>query len=159
MSYRLLTLLLVLAGCDRAPAPGLAPQPATTSSDIVTTADVPAAAASIGLGLTATPDEMLAVEKRLNQAGAFRGQGCGITTLPDGTTASFVTNLYSVETVGDGERHDYLRFGHIAHSGYGIVSVSGPGFNYRLRDGVFVLVSDASSLAPRQGDAAAHPSR
>lgn len=144
MRFRLLTLLLVLVGCDRSDAHNaLAPLPtAVEPATLETSSDVPAVAAAFNLGLSATRDQMIALERRFKRNGEFRGQACGITIL-DGTTYGFYSNIYEA-TVPGYETPQYLHFGHIQHAEHPIVSVSGPGFRYQLVDGAFVLRPDAS---------------
>ena len=143
MNRQALTLLLVvLLGCDQSvnPEPSAPPPgPSTTRA----AGEVPAIAAAFGLGPTATPGQMIALERRVKASGTFRGQVCGMITRGEGAGHGFYTDTYQVAVPGF-DKPQYMSFGHIQHGEHPIRSVGGPEFEYRLEGGRFALVSTAA---------------
>ena len=139
MSSRVLVVLIVLAGCDERVASKPAVRPAPTApSSLDVEGDVPPVATALGLGPTATPEQIMALERLAEEVGKFGGQGCGAITLADGTERGFFSNYYQVPFPCRADPQ-ILSFGYVQDGTRRIHSVHGAGFEYRLENGVYVL--------------------
>jgi hypothetical protein len=105
----------------------------SSDSNPSTIVEVPPLARSLGLGATATPEQMAEVLAKIGKTWKLGGFGCG----PAGCASFYHTLL-----PGD-EKETYVTIEPAPAknnpSGQKTGNLSGPGFIYRFQDGVFVL--------------------
>jgi len=127
MHYCVLSLML-LVGCTAMRSGGdVAPR---RNVEVIAPAISPVATA-LGLGATATEDQIAALERNCKSTGTFEGQACGVRSF---------SNIYSVAVPATAQAPVWLEFNYVQRAARPLVSLDGPDFAYRRQGELFVYV-------------------
>jgi hypothetical protein len=96
-------------------------------------------AAALGIGPTATIEQVAALEEHCREHGTFQGQGCGAARDEDGVQRGAYWNYYKIAVPALGGRTAFVSFGHIQHGDHPLFSLDGKGFSYRRQGDLFVM--------------------